>query len=297
MQNDSFDFFEVNPGEILLGKNKGGLFYAAERPRHNVEIKYSFSISVSCISKEEWMNVFKNEDFVPDYNQFNQQDIEAFFEILNNNTDTDKYRLPSESEWELAKKQLENMSVFPHKNGELIADQPHVSYWGAPCNGSPWLEENQKNAGYGMQLLKNPNNLFGLLNIKNSSKRGISQHKSHNGKIRFRVVKLSKEHIDSLEKKLPLDFDRFEILKREIIIAIVIGIIPSFIWAYFNASPGYIARGFGNLVLGGVFFSLITGLLFRPKHSTLKYSDKGVIAISPYRKKIKTLISFEGESP
>ena len=297
MQKGHFDFLDVNPVEIYLGKNNGGLFFAAERPRHNVEIKYKYSISKCCVSEEEWKDVFKNKDIIPDYNQFNQQNIDEFFQILNQRGNDAKFRLPSESEWELAKIQLEEYSDFPHKNGELIADQPHVSYWGAPCNGSPWLEKNQKYAGYGMQLLKNPDNLFGLLNFKNASKRGVSQHKSHKRKIRFRILKLSKDHVDSLDKKLPLDFDRFEILKREVFIAIIIGIIPSFIWAYFNASPGYIVRGFGNLILGGVFFSLITGLIFRPKHSTLKYSNNNIIAISPYRKKIKTLVSFEDEYP
>jgi len=202
--------------------------------------------------------------------------------------------LPSEAEWELAKKQLDKYSEIPDKKGELLADQPHVSYWGAPCNGSPWLEENPKAAGYDMQLSKHPT--FGLINSKENSKRGFSHHNSHKRNIKFRIVKLPKTHIDSLGKKLPLDFDRFEIIKREIIIAIFIGIIPSFVWAYFNAAPGYIARGFGNLIMGGVFFSLITGLVYRPKHSTLNYLENKIISISPYRKKIKTLIFFEDES-
>ena len=278
-------FIEINPGEIFLGNNKGGLFFAAERPRHKVEIKYDFSITENCISKEEWDSVFKDSENIPNYDKITQNDLEDFFEILNSKNEKHKFRLPSESEWELVKSQ--NIIInLPHKNGELIADQPHVSYWGAPCNGAPWLEKNPKAAGYSMQLTKT-----------SRSKRGISQHKSHKNKIRFRIVKLPVEHLDLIEKVLPKDFDRLELLKREVIIAIFIGIIPSFIWAYFNASSGYIISGFGNLVLGGVFFSLITGLIIRPRHASLEFLEGNLIRTSPYRKKIKILISFEDESP
>jgi hypothetical protein len=192
-----------------------------------------------------------------------------------------KYRLPSESEWELAKSK-EVLSQIPNKNGELLADQPHVSYWGAPCNGSPWLEENENAAGYSIQLTKTTN-----------SKRGFSNHILHNNNIRFRVVRLNITHLDLIEKTLPEDFDRLEILKREVIISILVGIIPSFIWAYFNASPGYILNSFGNLILGGVFFSLMTGLILRPKHASLEFKQNNLISISPYTKKVKILISFE----
>ena len=286
-----FDFVEIMPGEVCLGKDNGGLFFAAERPRHCFEIKYQFAITKNCISEKEWNDVFKNKKLIPNYNKFTQKDIEEFIEIINNKNEDFKFRLPSESEWELAKKKLEINSIMPHNDGELIADQPHVSYWGAPCNGNPWLETNPKSAGYGTQLSKIPSL------ISKNAKRGVSHHKLHKNNIKFRLVKIPKERINSTNKILPSDFDRVEIFKREIIISIFIGIIPSFIWAYFNATPGYISRAFGNLILGGIFFSLITGLIYRPKHSTLKVLENKIISISPYRKKIKTLISFEDESP
>jgi len=284
------EFVNIMPGEVCLGKNNGGLFFAAERPRHHVEIKYQFEITKNCISEKLWNDVFKHKNVIPNFNKFTQEDIEEFIDIFNTESQNFKFRLPSESEWELAKKDLEIFSTMPHIDGELIADQPHVSYWGAPCNGSPWLEENPKSAGYGMQLSKNPSL------VSKTSKRGVSHHKSHKKNIKFRLVKIPKSHIDSTKKILPIDFDRAMIIKREIVISIFIGIIPSFIWAYFNATPGYISSAFGNLIIGGVFFSLITGLIYRPRHSTLKILEDKVISISPYRKKIKTLISFEDES-
>ena len=50
-----------------------------------------------------------------DGDEVNQQNINEFFQILNQRGDDAKFRLPSESEWELAKTQLEKYSDFPHK--------------------------------------------------------------------------------------------------------------------------------------------------------------------------------------
>ncbi len=285
------EFVEIMPNKAFVGTNKGGLYHAAERPRHAVEIKYKFAITKYCISELEWDAVFKNNDKIPNFNQFNQTELMEFLHLINKNDKEFKFRLPSEAEWELAKNKLQEFSLMPDKNGELIADQPHVSYWGAPCDGSPWLEPNENSAGFEMQMSKVPplfSNKGGI--------NGFSKHKNHKKNIRFRIVKLVKSHVDENKRRLPVDFDRSEILKREIIFAILIGIIPSFIWAGIN-SPDYVLRGMGNLIMGGVFFSLITALVWRPKHSTLEYSGNKIIAISPYKNKIKTLISFEDELP
>ena len=283
MIKTELDFVKINAGDIHLGTNRGGLFFAADRPRHQVKIEYSFYISEKCIPVEFWNEIFIEEKSIPNYDKMTHKDMERFFELLNKKDQQFKYRLPSESEWELAKSKG-ILTNIPDKNGELLADQPHVSYWGAPCDGSPWLEKNPKAAGFSMQLIKT-----------RTSKKGFSHHKLHNENIRFRIIKLNHDPINTVSRTLPKEFDRLEILKREFLMAILIGIIPSFIWAYFNASPGYILTGFGNLILGGVFFSLITGLIIRPKHASLEFKQNNLISISPYTKKVKTLVAFEGD--
>jgi len=283
------EFIEINPDNVFVGTNKGSLYYAAERPRHRVEINYKFEITKFCISKQEWDNVFKNANEKPNFEQFNQKQLMEFFNLLNENNGEFKFRLPSEPEWELAKNKLQEFAQIPNEFGELIADQPHVSYWGAPCNGSPWLEKNPKGAGFKMQICKYPHYFSNKKTI-----RGVSKHSNHKKSIRFRVVKLMKSHEDKHEKLLPSEFDRSEVFKRELICALIIGIIPSFIWAGFN-SPDYILRGMGNLIMGGVFFSLFTGLIWRPKLPTLEFSENKILAISPYKNQIKVLKSFEDE--
>ena len=79
---------------------------------------------------------FEKYQNVPNYFQLNQQNIEDFLKIINEENKEFKFRLPSESEWEM-QKTIKDSVLMPDKNGELIADQPHVSYWGAPCDGSP----------------------------------------------------------------------------------------------------------------------------------------------------------------
>ena len=45
--------------------------------------------------------------------------------------------------------------------------------------------------------------------------------------------------------------------------------------------------------MGGVFFSLLTGLIYRPKHPTLEFTENKLISIAPYTKKTRILNSFE----
>ena len=56
-----------------------------------------------------------------------------------------------------------------------------------------------------------------------------------------------------------------DLIIRESIIALLIGILPSFTWAYFNASPNYLSESWLNIAVGGIFFSLMTAFLWRPK--------------------------------
>ena len=65
--------------------------------------------------------------------------------------------------------------------------------------------------------------------------------------------------------KMPVAPRKSSLIMREVVIALLIGIIPSFTWAYFNASPDYISTSWLNIAFGGIFFSLMTALIWRPK--------------------------------
>ena len=74
----------------------------------------------------------------------------------------------------------------------------------------------------------------------------------------------------SESQRLPLTRDNTKIIREEVVIAIVLGIIPSFLWAHFNATPGYIETGWPGLVLGGAVLGLLTGLFWRPKTTSYR---------------------------
>ena len=57
---------------------------------------------------------------------------------------------------------------------------------------------------------------------------------------------------------------------REAVIALMIGIIPSFTWAYFNASEGYIQTGWPGLVFGGLILGLFSMIFWRPKTTSYR---------------------------
>ena len=67
---------------------------------------------------------------------------------------------------------------------------------------------------------------------------------------------------------IPIRKDNKRIILEEALISLFLGVLPSFIWAYYNASDGYLREGWLNLILGGIFLGLFTSLFWRPKQPT-----------------------------
>ena len=86
----------------------------------------------------------------------------------------------------------------------------------------------------------------------------------------FRLVR-GTQYDDDL--KMPIAPQKSGLIMREAIIALLIGIIPSFTWAYFNASREYIASSWLNIAFGGIFFSLMTALIWRPNTPSFHVED------------------------
>jgi hypothetical protein len=81
---------------------------------------------------------------------------------------------------------------------------------------------------------------------------------------------------------IPNRRNRKEVIIEEILICLIVGILPSFVWAFFNASPDYIREGWLNLVLGGAFFSLFTMIFWRPRQPNWRIESDRMI---PSRRK------------
>ena len=161
--------------------------------------------------------------------------------------DEDCY-VASESEWTLA---MEKKLISGENQVEELSDRIRGSYWLKYCDGRPFIEDNW---------------LMKVSRTWRSGNPSISSIRKGEKCEYLRLVKRPKiNHNDSSSPKLPASSDKSKLLFEELLISLIIGIIPSFIWAYFNASSGYISEGWLNLIFGGLFIGVFTVVFWRPR--------------------------------
>lgn len=161
-------------------------------------------------------------------------------------------QVASESEWQLAF----DRGAISGGNGDVeeLADRIRGSYWGKICDGRPWLEDDWITMACRGWFRGKPRSLF----VNSNSKRPD-----------FTRLVRRENDASPLAPRLPINSpNRASILIEEIFITIIIGVIPSFIWAYFNASPGYISEGWLNLIMGGIFIGVFSSIFWRPRQKT-----------------------------
>jgi len=157
----------------------------SESPAHIVVIQNSFYLGRSAVTQNQWKKImgtnpshFKGEDRPVE--MISWEDVQQFIAKLNEMEGTDKYRLPSEAEWEYACRagtqtrcffgedeskldeyawHFENSGSKTHAVGlkkpnswglydthgnvwEWVQDEWHENYNGAPSDGSVWEEGN-----------------------------------------------------------------------------------------------------------------------------------------------------------
>ncbi len=178
---DSLEFALIPDGEFDMGSpsNEAGRS-DNEGPVHHVKISRAFYMSKYEITQKQWRDVmgtnpsyFKGDDLPVE--QVSWNDVQDFIKKLNKNEGTDKYRLPSEAEWEYACRAgtttrysfgdgeslgeyawyNDNLSSTTHPVGqkkpnswglydmhgnvwEWVQDKYHGDYNGAPSDGSAW---------------------------------------------------------------------------------------------------------------------------------------------------------------
>lgn len=102
------EFVLIPAGEFMMGSPSGENGRSNdESPIHKVIIEYSFYMGKYPVTQKQWEKVmgnnpsfFKSEDRPVESVSWN--DIQEFVKKLNEKEGTDKYRLPSEAEWEYA---------------------------------------------------------------------------------------------------------------------------------------------------------------------------------------------------
>ena len=98
-------FVLIPAGSFMMGSDSGG---RDEQPVHQVQITNPFYLGIFEVTQAEWMAVmgsnpsyFSGDDSRP-VEQVSWYDVQEFIFQLNALEETDKYRLPTEAEWEYA---------------------------------------------------------------------------------------------------------------------------------------------------------------------------------------------------
>ena len=256
------EWITVDSGKTWLGDNRGALMHVSNGPRHEIHIENSFEISAKPITFSQWKSLTGNSaaglDTNDSLNRLTPLMIEAGLIGV-----TGDPRPPSEAEWALA---AEQGAIGPGDvEVEVLSDRPPRSgYWGAPCDGSPWLP--RLRAGGVSDHTAHATRIWrGSGTVRGATPRGVSRPQ-----MGFRLVRPS---TPKGELRMPNAPPKSELLVRESIIAFFIGIIPSFTWAFFNASPRYLSESWLNIAVGGIFFSLMTALIWRPKSKSYEIRE------------------------
>ena len=162
----------------------------------------------------------------------------------------------SESEWTLA---MDRCLIIGNNEVEELSDRIQGSYWSKYCDGRPFIEENW---------------IMKVCRTWKSGKPSISLIPKDESCNYLRLVRRNnKDNFNSSAPKLPDSSNKSRVLFEELLISLLFGIIPSFIWAHFNASPGYISEGWLNLVFGGLFIGVISATFWRPKTKSWRVGE------------------------
>ena len=255
-------WIQVHPGTAWLGDDRGALLHAGNGPRHQIKIDCEFEISSEPITFAQWKSLTGNavagQDSDQPLNRLTPLMIEAGLSGTNGNL-----RPPSEAEWALAVTQgaIDRGTV----EVEVLSDRPPRSgYWGAPCDGRPWLPP-VRAGGISDHTAHVTRIWQSERTVRGATPRGVSRQK-----MGFRLVRFAEYGGDL---KMPNAPQKSTLILRETVIALIIGILPSFTWAFFNASREYLASSWLNIAFGGIFFSLMTAMIWRPKTASFHIED------------------------
>ncbi len=158
-------FVYVPPGSFMMGSPKAVLDDDSDEIQHRVTLKEGFFMGVMEVTQGQWKAVmannpsyFKNSGDDYPVEQVSWNEAQAFIRSLNRKEGVNKYRLPTEAEWEYA---CRAGTTTPFYTGNCISTD-EVNYDGHyPMPGCPKGQDKNKTVRAGSYL---PNS-FGLYDM------------------------------------------------------------------------------------------------------------------------------------
>ncbi len=273
---------KLSAGSILLGSDKGSLPYGSERPRHEVRLAERW-VATEMLSRKIWALAMGDDEPTEPESPLDGKswkEIEDFLAKVGQAAAVDgdtfplgEWRLPSESEWMHAEIQL-GISV-PKATEELLADHPHPNHRGAPTDGRPRMDTNPHSMMRLYRISRKAHPTKPDISVK-------SQAPVKNGQegMVFRLMFIPKEVSPKVVGDcilVPEEIDAARLFKREAIIALVVGIIPSFAIPVLRGFNDYATSGWANLLFGGLVISFASSVFWRPRTETWVYSADGKV--------------------
>ncbi|MDP2218119.1 MAG: formylglycine-generating enzyme family protein [Methanolobus sp.] len=225
------EFVLIPAGEFCMGSlSDEKNWYRNERPLHKVSIMDDFFLGRYEVTQQQWTDIMginpsraSGDDRPVDKISWNE--AQEFIRRLNEKEVTDKYRLPTEAEWEYACRagttsrysfgddevqlsdygwygENESTGTFPvgqkkpnpwglydmHGNlWEWVRDRYHESYEGAPADGSAW-EETADNAKV-LYVLRGGSWITSAVGCRSASRYYYSPDGRRSRRIGVRIVK------------------------------------------------------------------------------------------------------------
>ena len=250
------EWLPIQAGRVTIGDSRGALMFVNNGPLHQINIVTDFEISSTPITYAQWATLTGQ----PAAGNKSDEQMNCLTPLMIESAlnSFENIRLPSEGEWALAAEQ--SVILKGDFQVELLADRPpRGGYWGAPCDGRPWSSQ-RSSGGIGDHSAHVTRVWANDDTVRGATPRGVTRQQ-----MGFRLVRFSNEAYMGDPPRLPNAPPKSELLMRESIIALLIGILPSFTWAWFNASRSYLVDSWLNIAVGGIFFSLMTAFLWRPR--------------------------------
>ena len=137
---DGMEFVGVPPGEFLMGST-GGYAFDSEQPVTRVRISQGFYLGKTEVTQDQWQAVMGNNPSkfsgcgrCP-VEKVSWEDVQVFIGRLNARSGGERYRLPTEAEWEYAARAGTATDTYAGDVTEPVGNDPVL-------NGIAWYGEN-----------------------------------------------------------------------------------------------------------------------------------------------------------